>query len=63
MFFKPTEQKKSRLLTTCPQVLKNLLAKNKLNEIKNLNIEKKAHSTSSVTFTSDFIKYYFGKLF
>lgn len=61
MFAKPVEQKKSRLLTTCPLVLKSLVSKNKLMEV-NVNVEKKAHSTSSVTFTGDFIKYYLGNL-
>ena len=50
------------MLTTCPSSLKRLIAKNSLNnDVSNdLIVDQQSHSTSTITFTPDFVKYYFG---
>ena len=56
------------MISTCPSALKLLLAKNSnLNEEHNSRnylpaVDQQHHSTKSITFTADFVKYYFGKL-
>ncbi len=57
-----------RMLTTCPYALKMLLAKNDLIEDtmpKNHsndhdNNQPSVHHHNSITFTAEFVKYYFG---
>lgn len=49
-----------RMLTTCPAAMKRLLAKNPLNSENELVVDQQYHSVSSVTFTTDFVKHYFG---
>lgn len=52
------------MLTTNPSAVKLLLAKSSLvDRADNLNtlvVNQQSHSHSSVTFTTDFVKYYFG---
>ena len=56
------------MITTCPSALKMLLAKSSLNTYDDLNangvqVNQQTYSSSStVAFTSDFVKYYFGKV-
>ncbi|CAF0818675.1 unnamed protein product [Brachionus calyciflorus] len=56
---KPANLNKSKLLTTCPEILKCLILKNKMNDLAEINVDNQVHSTSTVTFTPDFVKYYF----
>ena len=55
--------KTPRMLTTCPSALKRLVTKGAQNcEHVSLNdhvVDQQCHSTSVITFTSDFVKYYF----
>lgn len=55
------------MLTTCPSILKSLLDKsNLINSNENINQnkfnygEQRIHSASSVTFTTNFVKYFIG---
>ena len=58
-----------RMLTTCPYALKMLLAKNDLIEDTvpkdrsndHDNNQPLVHHHNSITFTAEFVKYYFGK--
>lgn len=51
------------MLTTCPSALKKLINKYNLQNNHGLNdliVDQQYHSTSTITFTPDFVKYYFG---
>ena len=54
------------MLTSCPSVLKLLFAKNKLSEnydqteANGLVLNQQNFATNTITFTADFVKYYFG---
>lgn len=58
------DHKVARMISTCPSSLKLLLAKNNVNSTDNVSsnlpaIDQQHHSTKSITFTADFVKYYF----
>ncbi len=54
------------MITTCPSALKQLTAKNNLygeqdsNQMGEHMINQQVHSSSAITFTPEFVKYYFG---
>jgi hypothetical protein len=56
-------QKIPRMISTCPSALKQLLAKSKLAGISQEPIvnQQASSSSKSVSFTADFVKYYFGE--
>jgi hypothetical protein len=65
VFIRP---KTARMLTSCPSALKLLLSKSNLaNNVENTESgdlfnsgEQRVQSASSVAFTANFVKYYFG---
>jgi hypothetical protein len=57
------------MITTCPSALKKLMAKSALyggaseaHASTQLVLDQQTHTSSAITFTAEFVKYYFGAL-